>query len=436
MQPGTSGVKRSSSHGYSVSEMLRLVKYLKAVALTTDAANALLGPHLRHVPCDGELSILLGRNFPWDAPSRSFVNTNSAPGCCDTLDLVKLVYLLQQHLYQRQPGELGSGSYSVVISAINRDTGERVALKKLKYCSQDSGFEKSVVREIGMLRELAHENIVSLRDVMTTMMGRSVYLVLECMECNLRTYLDNTSTDVRTAKILMYQIVRGLDYIHAHSIMHRDLKPQNVLVSAAPLTVKLTDFGLARHYMPFGQQYTGKVITLYYRAPELLLGHEQYNFAVDMWSAGCVLAEMLSSEPLFVAETEIGLLERLVQIRGVPSREEWPAFHEARLSFGGGGDGRPPVPLAQVIPCLAGDDEGIDLLARLLCWNPERRISARAALRHPWFDDVRSADHAHEQASRTAAASAAHAHAQAVRAQQQQQQQVQVQQQAQHWQQA
>lgn len=371
------GLQLPTDAMYTVTELLRDLSDRNALVLDTSQVNTWLGPKLLELLASSDdLSQLLQEKFDWDWSLQAF----NSPG--PTMDLAKLKSCLQKYLYERLPGQLGAGSYSVVYKARNRETNELLAIKKLNQ-SSDGGFMGSAIREISILQELQHENIVQLRDVITSAKNPHVYLVLEYLDCDLRKYLSNLNVpmDIACVKGIMHQIIKGLEYVHSHCVLHRDLKPENVLIDRGTQTVKLTDFGLARQYLPSDQAYTGKIVTLYYRSPELLLGMGHYSTAVDLWSVGCIFAEVVNLEPLFCADNESGLLLKILETLGTPTLEQWPGFRDfhAQLPFQQGKD------IKDVCPRLADDPQALDLLSQLLNYNPAKRITARQALAHPWF---------------------------------------------------
>ncbi|KAG2502003.1 hypothetical protein HYH03_000499 [Edaphochlamys debaryana] len=360
-----------------LTALLSRLSRFKALAAERELANSVLGPLVRKLPFDQELALLLAK-FGW----------HPVEGFTGTLDLAGLKGALQKYKYIKI-GQLGSGSYGVVHKAINRETNELLAIKKVVH-SVEHGLSDSTIREISTLRELRHDNIVRLKDIIATVNGNHVHLVLEFLDCDLRHYLDTypVASDVGRIKSVVLQILRGIRHAHANSIMHRDLKPQNVLVGVESGQVKITDFGLARCFLPNEDRaYTERVVTLYYRSPELLLGAQYYTSAVDLWSVGCIMAEMVNFEPLFKSDTEIGLLFRIFEKLGTPTPEAWRElpglayFSEQFPRF-------PPRPLAELVPRLAGDAAGLDLLRRMLVYDPRQRITASQALEHPWFQGV------------------------------------------------
>jgi hypothetical protein len=208
--------------------------------------------------------------------------------------------------------EVGQGSYSVVYRARNRLDGSIITLKKLRLESGagGEGLPATAIREISLLRELAGSpHIVRLRDVLRDRPDR-LYLVLEHLDLDLHDHLqaDPSARAPAAVRAALWQVLSGLAHAHAHRVIHRDLKPQNILVDRASGVLKLADFGLARTYLPpacGARPFTREVVTLLYRAPELLLGTKHYTTAVDMWSAGCVLAEIVAGRPLFAGDSEV-----------------------------------------------------------------------------------------------------------------------------------
>ena len=186
------------------------------------------------------------------------------------------------------------------------------------------------------------------------------------------------------AQSYMYQLLKGMDFCHARGIMHRDLKPQNLLVDRKG-TLKLADFGLARAFMIPIRAYTHEVVTLWYRAPEILLGQRTYAPAVDMWSIGTIMVEMLNRRPLWPGDSEIDELFRIFRSLGTPDEAVWPGVStlpDWKATF-------PKWPVRDLkSTCPTLDAVGLDLLMRMLAYQPSKRISAKDAMRHPWFDDL------------------------------------------------
>lgn len=281
--------------------------------------------------------------------------------------------------------KLGEGTYGIVFKAQNKDSGDIVALKRIRLDSEEEGVPCTAIREISLLKELKHPNIVRLYDVVHT--EKKLTLVFEYLDSDLKKYLDNNNgdLDLATIKHLMWQLLKGIAYCHEHRVLHRDLKPQNLLINKK-MELKLADFGLARAFGIPVRHYSHEVVTLWYRAPDVLMASRQYSTSIDIWSAGCILAEMATGRPLFAGANIADQLIRIFSILGTPNESVWPNVSELpnwKSDF----EVFPPLPLDRRLPRL--EAEGIDLLYKLLTYPPEHRISAEVALQHPFFDSVR-----------------------------------------------
>ncbi|KAH3660692.1 hypothetical protein OGATHE_005024 [Ogataea polymorpha] len=261
-----------------------------------------------------------------------------------------------------------------------------VALKKIRLESEDEGVPSTTIREISLLKELRDDNIVALYDIVHSNSNK-IYLVFEFLDMDLKKYMESIpegeglGSDM--VKKFMLQLVRGLYHCHAHRVLHRDLKPQNLLIDKEG-NLKVADFGLARAFGVPLRAYTHEVVTLWYRSPEILLGGKQYSTGVDMWSIGCIFAEMSNRKPLFAGDSEIDQIFKIFRVLGTPTEEIWPDV--VYLS-----DFKPSFPkwskqnLADIVPNL--DPHGVDLLEQLLTYDPAGRISAKRALMHPYFQE-------------------------------------------------
>jgi len=205
--------------------------------------------------------------------------------------------------------KVGGGTYGVVYKAKELESGDLVALKKILLDHEDEGVPSTAIREISLLKELKHPNIVYLRDVVYG--DNRLYLAFEFVDMDLKKFID-TNPDMSPAvvKSFMYQLLLGIDFCHSHRVLHRDLKPQNLLIDKQK-TLKLADFGLARAFGVPIRTYTHEVVTLWYRAPEVLLGARQYSTPIDIWSVGCIFAELVTRKPLFPGDSEIDELYRI-----------------------------------------------------------------------------------------------------------------------------
>ncbi|MEW5302585.1 MAG: hypothetical protein WDW36_005354 [Sanguina aurantia] len=293
----------------------------------------------------------------------------------------------QKRAYEKLE-RVGEGTYGVVYRARDRHTNEIVALKKIRLEQEEEGIPSTAIREISLLKELSHDNVVKLHDVIHS--EKRLYLVFEFLDLDLKKQMDsmpNFSKDHRLIKLFLWHMLGGIAYCHSHRIFHRDLKPQNLLIDRGRNKLKLADFGLARAFGVPVRAYTHEVVTLWYRAPEILLGSKTYSTPVDVWSIGCIFAEMINHRPLFPGDSEIDQLYKIFQVMATPDEGSWPGV--SRLP-----DYRDTFPrwrardLADILPTL--EPAGVDLLARMLTYAPDRRISARAAMQHEYFADMSS----------------------------------------------
>ncbi|KAI8336641.1 protein serine/threonine kinase [Chlamydoabsidia padenii] len=281
--------------------------------------------------------------------------------------------------------KLGEGAYGIVYKAQNRETGEVVALKRIRLDNEEEGVPCTAIREISLLKELKHPNIVRLYDVLHK--ERKLILVFEYLDSDLKKFLDSNGGDIDelTIKQMMYQLLKGIAFCHEHRVLHRDLKPQNLLINKKG-ELKLGDFGLARAFGIPVRSYSRDVVTLWYRAPDVLMGSKQYSTSIDLWSAGCIFAEMASGSPLFPGSSVSDQLQCIFKVLGTPTEETWPKVSqvpEYKRDF----ELFAPISLGSLLPKL--DPQGIDLLKKLLEYPPDKRITAGDALQHPYFDDLR-----------------------------------------------
>jgi len=279
--------------------------------------------------------------------------------------------------------KIGEGTYGVVYKARNRVSGELVALKKIRLEAEDEGIPSTAIREISILKELQHPNIVRLHDVIHT--DKKLTLVFEYLDQDLKKYLDSSDgLDAHTIQSSLFQLLRGIAFCHDRRVLHRDLKPQNLLINKDG-ELKLADFGLARAFGIPVRSYTHEVVTLWYRAPDVLMGSRKYSTPVDLWSVGCIFGEMASSRPLFPGTSDHDQLMRIFKLLGTPNEETWPTMvdlPEYKSDF----PVYDQVSLASIAPKL--DPDGLDLLTQMLRYDPAQRISAKAAMSHPYFKDL------------------------------------------------
>ncbi|KAF7051223.1 hypothetical protein CFC21_059484 [Triticum aestivum] len=244
--------------------------------------------------------------------------------------------------------KIGEGTYGVVYKARDRATNETIALKKIRLEQEDEGVPSTAIREISLLKEMQHGNIVKLHDVVHS--EKRIWLVFEYLDLDLKKFMDSCPEFAKS-----------------------------------PALIKLADFGLARAFGIPVRTFTHEVVTLWYRAPEILLGARQYSTPVDVWSVGCIFAEMVNQKPLFPGDSEIDELFKIFRVLGTPNEQTWPGVSSLP-------DYKSAFPrwqaedLATVVPNL--EPLGLDLLSKMLRFEPNKRITARQALEHEYFKDM------------------------------------------------
>ncbi|KAG0040021.1 TFIIH complex serine/threonine-protein kinase subunit kin28 [Podila clonocystis] len=276
--------------------------------------------------------------------------------------------------------KVGEGAYAVVYLGTQISTNKTVAIKKIKIGQFKDGLDMSAIREVKTLQELRHPNVVELMEVFFH--KTNLNLVLEYLESDLEMIIKDKSI-VFTAgdvKHWMLMTLRGLDHCHRNWILHRDMKPNNLLLGRDG-QLKIADFGLARDFGDRGRQLTAQVVTRWYRAPELLFGAKEYGYGVDIWSTGCIFAELLLRNPYLPGNTDMDQLETMFRALGTPSEAEWPGMSllPSYVSF----KFYPKTPQRLLFTAAAPDT--LELLESMLIYDPNRRISAREALLHPYF---------------------------------------------------
>ncbi|OVA17557.1 Protein kinase domain [Macleaya cordata] len=290
--------------------------------------------------------------------------------------------------------KIDEGTYGVVYRAKDKKTGEIVALKKVKMEKEREGFPLTSLREINILLSFHHPSIVDVKEVVVGSNLDSIFMVMEYMEHDLKGLMETMKQPYSQSEVkcLMLQLLEGVKYLHDNWVLHRDLKTSNLLLNNRG-ELKICDFGLSRQYGSPLKPYTHLVVTLWYRAPELLLGAKQYSTAIDMWSLGCIMAELLSKEPLFNGKTEVDQLDKIFRTLGTPSETIWPGFSKlpgVKVNFVKQQYNllRKKFPATSFTGSPILSDAGFDLLNKLLTYDPEKRISAGDALNHEWFREV------------------------------------------------
>uniref|UniRef100_A0A3Q7IID4 Protein kinase domain-containing protein n=1 Tax=Solanum lycopersicum TaxID=4081 RepID=A0A3Q7IID4_SOLLC len=290
--------------------------------------------------------------------------------------------------------KVGEGTYGKVYKAKDKATGQLVALKKTRLEMDEEGIPPTALREISLLQMLSH-SLYIVRLLCVEHIDKNgkpiLYLVFEYLDTDLKKFIDShrkgpNARALPTALIqsFLFQLCKGVAHCHSHGVLHRDLKPQNLLVDKEKGILKIADLGLGRAFTVPMKSYTHEIVTLWYRAPEVLLGSTHYSTAVDMWSVGCIFAEMVRRQALFPGDSEFQQLLHIFRLLGTPTDKQWPGVSSLR-------DWHvypqwEPQNLASAVPALGPD--GVDLLTKMLKFDPSDRISAKAALDHPYFDSL------------------------------------------------
>ncbi|XP_015373946.1 PREDICTED: cyclin-dependent kinase 14 isoform X1 [Diuraphis noxia] len=284
---------------------------------------------------------------------------------------------------------LGEGSYATVFKGYSNLTNQVVALKEIRL-QEEEGAPFTAIREASLLKELKHNNVVTLHDIVHT--RETLTFVFEYVHTDLSQYMERHSggLDYSNVRLFMFQLFRGLAYIHQRRVLHRDVKPQNLLISEIG-ELKLADFGLARAKSVPSHTYSHEVVTLWYRPPDVLLGSTDYSTSLDMWGVGCIFIEMITGVPTFPGVRDTyDQLDKIFKILGTPTEEHW----EGCTHLKGYKEGRgkifmyPHQKLGHVFPRLYDIAEGENLATSLLQLNPDLRINAPSGLRHKYFQSL------------------------------------------------
>ncbi|XP_050697330.1 cyclin-dependent kinase 11B-like isoform X2 [Eriocheir sinensis] len=280
------------------------------------------------------------------------------------------------------------GTYGVVYRAREKATNQIVALKRLKMEKEKEGFPITSLREVNTLLKGQHQNIVTVREIVVGSNMDKIYIVMDYVEHDLKSLMETMRQKkqiftIGEIKTLMQQLLHAVHHLHDNWILHRDLKTSNLLLSHRGI-LKVGDFGLAREYGSPLKHYTPIVVTLWYRAPELLLGAKQYSTHIDVWSVGCIFGELLGMEPMFPGKSEIDQLNKIFKDLGTPSDKIWPGYNQLPLVKKTQFADYPYNHLRERFKTRLSD-EGFNLLNRFLTYNPQMRITCQKALRHDYF---------------------------------------------------
>ncbi|XP_067882688.1 serine/threonine-protein kinase NLK2-like isoform X2 [Heterodontus francisci] len=288
---------------------------------------------------------------------------------------------------------IGYGAFGVVWSVTDPRDGKRVALKKMPNVFQNLISCKRVFRELKMLSFFKHSNVLSALDILQPPhidYFEEIYVITELMQTDLHKVIVSPqllSSD--HIKVFLYQILRGLKYLHSAGILHRDIKPGNLLVNSN-CVLKICDFGLARlEELDERQHMTQEVVTQYYRAPEILMGCAHYDSSIDVWSVGCIFAELLGRRILFQAQSPIQQLDLITDLLGTPPPLSLHSACEGAKTHILRGQHKPPSLSVLYMLSDEATHEAIHLLCRMLVFDPVKRISAHEALTHPYVDEGR-----------------------------------------------
>ncbi|KAK2718951.1 hypothetical protein QYM36_006082 [Artemia franciscana] len=280
---------------------------------------------------------------------------------------------------------LGEGQFATVYKARNLKSDDIVAVKKIKIGSRQEakdGINRTALREIKLLQELSHPNIIGLVDVFGY--KSNISLVFDFMDTDLENIIKDQNIVLTQGHTKAYTLMTllGLEYLHRNWVLHRDLKPNNLLVNAKGI-LKIGDFGLGRFFGSPNRVYTNQVVTRWYRAPELLLGAKIYDGGVDIWAVGCILAELLLRVPFLQGDSDLDQLNKIFQCFGTPTDKTWPG-HTLLASYIKFTEVS-PVPLASIFS--AAPDDQLYILSKFLSVNPSNRCTALEALKMPYFSN-------------------------------------------------
>ncbi|XP_067931963.1 cyclin-dependent kinase 14-like isoform X2 [Watersipora subatra] len=288
--------------------------------------------------------------------------------------------------------QLGEGSYATVYKGISKLTQQIVALKETRL-KEEEGAPFTAIREASLLKDLRHTNIVTLHDIVHT--KDTLTFVFEYVQTDLNQYNERHPGGLHShnVKIFLFQLLRGLAFCHDKRILHRDLKPQNLLISEIG-ELKLADFGLARAKSIPSKTYSNEVVTLWYRPPDVLLGSTTYSASLDMWGVGCIFLEMISGVAAFQGMKDAyDQMEKIFRVLGTPTNSDWPQVESLPNYKAATMQRFSSRSLVSIVPRLAAIKHTADLASKIIQLNPEKRIGAAEAMKHAYFADLPEAVH-------------------------------------------
>ena len=290
--------------------------------------------------------------------------------------------------------KVGSGAYGVVASFKQLQSGEKVAVKKIQNAFDDLIDAKRILREIRILRQLSHDNIIQILDILPPASPEfeDIYIVTDLMETDLHRviYSKQALTDEH-CQYFTYQILRGLKYLHSANVLHRDLKPSNILVNKN-CDLKICDFGLARGFVTTDVEEAGNltdyVVTRWYRAPEVVLLASEYTKAIDVWSVGSILCELIGRKAIFMGKDHLDQIKRIVEVLGTPNATDlhWLPSDGPARKFINKCPPSEPRPLSSLYP--RANVDSLDIAAKMLMFDPFKRISVDESLSHKYFETL------------------------------------------------